>query len=151
MDKVLEAIEKVGKRFEDYKELNDKRIAEMKVGELTAETKERLENVEKDLDKALDKKSFTEMKERLEKLEIASDRPNGMDSKNVDPVKQEYKEKFIEFIRSGGNETIGHELKEMARKAVTVGTPAAGGYAVPEDLSTVIHSRIEELSTMRNL
>lgn len=66
---------------------------------------------------------------------------------DVDPAKAEHKRAFREFVRKG----VETGLKDLERKAISVGTAADGGFALPEEIAADIQARLVEISPMRQL
>lgn len=58
---------------------------------------------------------------------------------------------FFNFIRNPRDRKAEGSLQEIERKAVTVGTASAGGYAVPEEISRNIITQLTNLSPMRQV
>jgi hypothetical protein len=105
MSDIVSAIEGIGKSFEQFKEINDKRIEEERKGN-EARAKElaaALEKVSAELTDNTKKKAELEKRialqgDRLELLEAINDRPK---ASVHDRAKSEYKDAFVGLIRSG--------------------------------------------------
>lgn len=145
---IVEAVEKVNEAFDEYKKVNDERLdAESKGNDAKArELGEKLERIEVDIAASEKAKKDAERKqalidERIDILEAANDRPTKSVEENV---KNEYKEHFLTFMRSGMTDQDARqgmknaEVKSREMKAVNIGTAADGGHAVPEELSRSI-------------
>ena len=85
--------------------------------------------------------------ERIEILEAVSSRPgNTVQAK----AKDEERAAFVAAFRKGFQDMEAnhaykqaqHKCRELEGKAVTIGTPGDGGYAVPEEISRAIESLI---------
>lgn len=153
---LTKTINQIGESFEAFKETNDERIKAVDSGNETKakELSEKLAKIETDV------KSFTELKtaiemeqqlhrERLEELESRSKSPGKTaEQKNKD----EYKETFIDWMRHKAQSPL-HEQKmqDMAKKDVTIGSPAGGGVAVPEEIAREIERQEKLFSPVRNL
>ncbi len=144
-NEIVNAINEINEAFEEFKQVNDERIeAESKGNDARArELSEKLERIESVIDKAERKKREIErqneaLKERVEVLEALNDRPRGTIQEKI---KSEHKAAFFDWLRSGGHDTdASAKMRELAIKArefkdVTIGTNAAGGFAVPEEIS----------------
>ena len=83
-----------------------------------------------------------ELAERLAKLEAKANRPAGEAKADNDNEDLEAKA-LNEFLRTG---SVDHELK-----ALTVGTPADGGYTTAPEYSTTVIQKITEINPMRRL
>lgn len=161
LQEIKTAVDKVARTFEAYKEANDERIEALKKGDETSakDLGDKLGRIEVDLNALTDaKKKLDEEakadRERLEELEARADRPGGPAlSKQAD----EYKQAFEGWVRSGGtSQEHGQKMSSLARAAaerkdVTIGTPAQGGYAVPEQISREIEKLELEMSPVRRL
>jgi HK97 family phage major capsid protein len=158
---LTKTINKVGEAFEAYKSTNDDRIDAIekgdtsKAGELTV----KLSKIEKDLGLFTKLKSDIQIeiqhqKERIEELESRANQPGRTGS---DKRRAEYKQTFVDWIRSKGSSAdLEARMKELHRQAieakdVTIGTPAAGGYAVPEEISREIERLELKFSPVRRL
>ena len=151
-----EVIEGIGKGFDEFKKVNDQRLDEEAKGN-AARAKELAESLDKISDKLTDdtkqkeilEKRMTQAADRLEILEALNDRPR---ASVQDRMRSEHKDLFERWVRSGGrDEAAVREGQELARKAldykdVTIGTPAAGGYAVPEEIAAMVDKIMLETS-----
>jgi HK97 family phage major capsid protein len=143
-----EVIEDIGKGFKQFREVNDKRLEEEAAGN-KARAQELSESLEKINDKLTDdtkakeilEKRIAQQTDRLEILEALNDRPR---ASVQDRLRSEHKDLFERWIRSGGRDEgavrEGKALAEKAReyKDVSIGTVAAGGYAVPEEIASMV-------------
>jgi HK97 family phage major capsid protein len=83
---------------------------------------------------------------KIADLEAALNRPvlpGGEEAMTFEQV--EHKAAFDKFMRKGAEEN----LKDLERKALSVGTDADGGYAVPEQIDTMIEKLLVDISPMR--
>jgi HK97 family phage major capsid protein len=158
---IKSAVDEIGETFEAYKEANDKRIAAETKGRdsLAKELNAKVERIETDLRKALEAKRTAEQalkdqRERIEELEARASQPGVTVSEKR---RGEYKGAFIDWVRSKG---MDHEAEQRMRsisqaaleaKDVTIGTPAAGGFAVPEEISRQIEKLERKFSPVRGL
>ena len=155
------AIDRQGEAFEEFKKVNDQRLEAVKSGHegRAAELGTKLEKIEKDVQHFAELKRSLEVeqqlqRERLEELEAKASSPGRTAAQKR---QDEYKSVFVDWLRNRG-QSPNHEQKmnEMARrmleqKDVTIGTPGAGGYAVPEEIAREI-GRLELLfSPVRRL
>ncbi len=156
------AIDKIGVAFEAYKETNDKRIDALGKGDKSAaaELEVKLKKIDADVTK------FTELKTTLERemefqrnrLEVLEARASNPKKTANDIINDEYKTAFNGWIRSKGQDsTCEQKMQDLARKArlehkdITIGTPSAGGYAVPEEISRTIEQLELKFSPVRRL
>jgi HK97 family phage major capsid protein len=159
---LTKAIENLGKSHEAFKQANDEQLSALKDGNESRarELNATVEKIEKDVAKFSDLKKTIEIeqqltRERIEELEARASTPRKSPlEKKVD----EYKSAFISWLRNKGNSPLDEQKlqtvsKEVAtiRGDVTIGTGAAGGFAVPEEISREI-GRLELLfSPVRRL
>lgn len=153
--------EEIGKAFEQFKATNDDRIKALREGnEVKAhELDMKLSKIDTDIAKFTEMRRQAEqqvknLQERIEELEAKNDRPG----KTVtEKLHDEYAETFNAWVRSGGQSTEQQiQLKNLEKQLnekmdITIGTPAAGGYAVPKGIGAEIE-RLEKLfSPVRGL
>lgn len=148
LNKLAEVIGDIGKGFEDFKEVNDRRLDEERKGN-EARAKELAESLDKISAKLTDdtkqkeilEKRMAQQQDRLEILEALNDRPK---STIQDRLHSEHKSLFDRWIRSGGrDQNAENELGELRKKSmevkdVSIGTTSAGGFAVPEEIARTI-------------
>ncbi len=164
LDQITESIEQLGKANHEYRKANDERLAALEKGD-TAKAREldqKLDRIEADLSKAEQTKAefervrnhMDEQKQRLEELESRIGQP-GMTK--VKKLEAEHRTMFEKALRQqfANPEQCG-ELKSLEKqimqaKSVTIGVPAAGGYAVPEVISSSIEKLERRLSPVRDL
>lgn len=92
----------------------------------------------------IEKKSdLSKLTERLDGLEAKMQRPDGRAGAVEDSVE---KKALNSFFRSGSA-----VLEDAEKKALNLGTPAAGGYVTAPEYSTTIIEKISEFSPMRSL
>lgn len=156
------AVEKIAEAYEEYKATNDQRIALLEKGRNgeAKELGEKLKRIDADITKfdGLKTDLEAEMKfqrDRIEALEAKASNPK----KTADEVMQdEYKSAFMSWMRNKGQDSASEAkmdtLAKKARlegKAITIGTPSAGGYAVPEEIAREIERLELKFSPVRNL
>ena len=132
---IEDVAEALGKKFDEFKEKNDKRIdgLEAEKGKLSGQV-DTLNEKLGELD---------ELKSGLEKELLALKRPDGTGSKAA----SEHKTAFMQFVRKG----IDNGLGDLQAKALQIGTEADGGYAVPEELDRNIIELLKDTSPMRQV
>jgi len=132
---IQEVAKELGAKFTEFKSENDKRLEAVEgktseVGRLSEGVDKFNENIS-----ALDK-----LKSRLEELETKSNRSG---STGTDKDADEYKSLFVgDFMRKGNED-------ELKQKAISIGVPAEGGLAVPEELDRSILQLERDNSPMR--
>jgi HK97 family phage major capsid protein len=158
---LTKSINNLGVAFEAFKETNDERIVALEKGDTSkaGELGIKLAKIEKDVGSFAKLKKDIEIemqlhKERIEELESRANQPGRTGSEKL---RSEYKSTFIDWIRSKGQAAdLEAKLKALHSKAiemkdVTIGTPAAGGYAVPEEISREIERLEKKFSPVRRL
>lgn len=150
---VADAIEKIGRAFDEYKSTNDARIEAVKKGASTESLDAKLARMDEHID------AMTDAKTRLEKLETKIARPgNGHgDQKGESREAIEYKEAVISWMRSPSNPERKaavhekHKALEIRSTAVSTGTGAAGGFALPEQIERQIARLSVDISPIRQI
>ena len=132
---VQEVAEALGKKFDEFKSTNDKRVEalEAEKGKLAGQV-ETLNGKLSELD---------ELKSALEKELADAKRPGASGSKSV----SEHKSAFMQFVRKGKDDG----LAELQQKALQTTVEADGGYAVPEELDRSIIELLRDESPMRSV
>ncbi len=158
---IKKAIDAMATAFEEFKSVNDERIAELSKGNdgRAKELDAKLLKIEQDVTR------FTELKKALEvEQQINRDRIEELESRASSPGKtaehkrrDEYKSTFIDWIRNKGQSPL-HEQKMwdlhkkmLEAKDVSIGTGAAGGFAVPEQIARDIEILEKKFSPVRDL
>lgn len=134
LTEIKTAIESMGVSWEAFKKTNDERLLQIEKGNSGADHKAALDKINADLDK---------FGADLAKL----NRPKASDDGEKSEAAKEHKTAFMGFVRKGDE----RGLEEMQRKAMTVGTPADGGYAVPEQIEREIQSKLVDVSPIRSI
>lgn len=157
-NEMFELIEKIGKGFEQFKEVHDQQLAEERKGNeaRARELSTALDKISNELTDNSKKKELLEKRiaqyaDRIEILEAMNDRPKATIQ---DRIKSEHMDLFVKWVRSGGKDQQAlsqyHELQMKARevKDVTIGTTIAGGFALPEQIGTLIDKLILKQSAI---
>lgn len=122
MSEVLRVVEGISTAFDEFKQRNDSDLGSLR--------------------------------ERLEALEAGRDRPRAAGA-GTTTEQGEYKSVFLDWIRKPSDKLYERRLTEAAhdlsKKDVTIGTPSAGGYALPEEISRAIENRERQLNPFRGL
>jgi len=125
--------------FEDFKEVNDARLAEIeKRGAADPLLDEKLGRIEAALDK---------QQNRLDRFSLDAARPavgkNGLEH----VANTEHKSAWDGYLRSGDDSG----LARLDTKALTQATDAQGGYVAPAELDRLIEARLTASSPMRQI
>lgn len=139
-DGVTAAFEEFMSAFEAFKDVNDRRLAEIEQ-KLTADvvTRDKMERINKAMD---------EQGRVLDELVLKKMRPPLSRGGEADgPEAAEHKAAFEAYIRRG--DEAG--LRDLEAKAMSAGVPADGGYLVPPETDTEIGRRLSVVSPIRAL
>ena len=148
---IKNAIQEMGKTFEEFKKVNDQRIESIEKGEGTAYVDEKLAKLEAKMDSYEDinqklttaEANAENIKSQIEKLETVIKRPNsGFDTKQVD----EYMNAFDTYCRKGIEGLAPDE-----RKALTVSNDSTGGYLAPPEYVRELIKDVTEISPIRSI
>jgi HK97 family phage major capsid protein len=159
---INQAIDKIGTAYEEYKKTNDLRIAALEKGNKSevAELEIKLGKIDKDIVKfdGLKTSMEREMEFQRNRLELLEARASNPKKTATDVLNDEYKSAFNGWIRSKGQDYgYAQKMDSLAAKArlehkdITIGTPSAGGYAVPEEISRTIEQLELKFSPVRRL
>lgn len=151
-DQVKTAVDAMASAFEEFKSVNDARLAEIEAkGSSDPVTEEKLAKIEADLDRfesvnqklmAAEAKSEA-MAQQLANVETLLKRPsNHMEAKEIDISVKAWET----WLRKGDE-----GLDEVEKKALTVGTAATAGNLAPEEYINEIVKIIEEISPVRSV
>lgn len=167
---VADALDKIATAFDEYKKVNDERIAAATKGAGTAELDAKLAKMDGEIDR------LNELKSDLEKLQVKLARPGqGKDGeRTTSPEADAYKSAFLHWVRNPSDPERRTALQQRAkslakvearkdddfetRAAQTVtSTGSAGGFALPEEIERAIArlsvdiSPIRQISTVRTV
>lgn len=168
VEDIARAIEKGNRAFETFKGYNEERLEKLEKefgGGNHKELDGKLTEINEDISKALQAAEKMQrenewVKQRIEELEARESRPGHTKAERLE---KSYAEKFEDALRTQFKDnTKVSEMKGVlddVRKAVhageikdiTIGTDAAGGFAVPEEISRAIERMEIDISPVRNL
>lgn len=140
---IKQVLEAIMKGFEDFKSINNERLSKLEKGESTGDMEAKLAAVQRDVADALD------LKKQIEQLESKQNLAGLLGGGTQgNPDKAAYKQAFFDrFVRKGSDEG----MKDLQAKAMSIGTPADGGYAVPEQIDREIEKLQRDLSPIRQI
>lgn len=149
-DQVKSAVDAMASAFEEFKKVNDQRLAEIeKKGSADPILEEKLAKIEGDLDRfeavnqklTMAQKSSEQMEEKLAGIEKMLKRPAaGIEGKSADMAVKAWDK----FLRKGKD-----QMDEMELKALTVGTAATAGNLAPAEYVNELIKVITEISPVR--
>lgn len=138
---VKAAVERLGRSFEDFKQTNDAAAAERRAkGYADTLIEEKLGRLGEEMSR---------LQTQVERAHAAILRP-GLEQAGAgaDPAATEHKAAFFDgYVRKGRE----REVASLESKALNIGTPAEGGFAVPEELDHQIERRLREISPIRSI
>lgn len=156
MSEIMQAIDKIGQGFEQFKKVNDARLDEEAKGNAAraAELSAMLEKIGGDLTEQVKARQILEkrlatLSERQEIIEALNDRPR---ASVQDRIRSEHKDLLFRWIRSRGtDEGALRDYEELRRKSlevkdVLIGTNASGGFALPEEILRTVDSMLLKIS-----
>jgi HK97 family phage major capsid protein len=151
-EEVKTAVDAMASAFEEFKKVNDERLAEIESkGEADPLVEEKLAKLESEMDKfetinqsiTQQQKASEGMEEKLAEIETMLKRPaNGMDSKDIDVNLKAWDT----FMRKGEE-----GLDDIEKKALTVGTAATAGNLAPAEYVEELIKVITEISPVRSV
>ena len=136
---VKAAVERLGRAFEEFKATNDIADVERRArGQMDAVLDEKLGRINTDLDR---------LQGQVHAVHTALSRPGlAAGGTSADPAAAEHKAAFYDgYVRKG----LEAGLAGLQAKALTIGTDAEGGFAVPEQLDADIERRLRDVSPIR--
>jgi len=148
---IIEEMQKLGETVTEFQKTNDERLKAAEKGNtgLATELNAKLDKMNESLDVSQAKLKAFEAEEekkqaRIEMLEALSDRPKGTPEEQD---RKKYGDLFIKGLREGfGNASINNELKELAKKDVTIGSSIGGGFALPKEIGMSVDALLLKLS-----
>ena len=137
-DEIRELIEQQGKAFEEFKKSNDERLAALEKGEARSELEEKTDRINDELGR---------LSAVVDELAKKANRPGAPGAEGDEALQAEHKSAWLRWVRKGDDAG----LADIERKAMNVGTPADGGYAVPIQQDRDIMRLLTDLSPMRQV
>jgi HK97 family phage major capsid protein len=133
------AFDEFMRSFEAFKAGNDERLAEIE-RKMSADvvTVEKVDRINRALD---------EQKRNLDGLILKNRRPPLETGGRAIAAPSEHKAAFEAYVRGGAEDG----LRRIEQKALSVGTPADGGYLVPEETEREISRRLTAVSPIRSI
>jgi HK97 family phage major capsid protein len=132
--------DEVMRLFEEFKAANDERLGEIERRSGDAVTEEKIDRINSALTRRLDELA---LKTARPSLGAAVDR----DAKTAGQDLIEHKALFDGYMRTG--ESAG--LRDLEKKAMSVGSNPDGGYLVPEEVERTIGKRLTDISPIRSI
>lgn len=137
-DEIRELIEQQGKAFEEFRKSNDERLAALEKDEARSELEEKTDRINDELGR---------LSAAVDELAKKANRPGAPGAEGDEALQAEHKSAWLRWVRKGDDAG----LADIERKAMNVGTPADGGYAVPIQQDRDIMRLLTDLSPMRQV
>lgn len=137
-DEIRELIEQQGKAFEEFRKSNDERLAALEKDEARSELEEKTDRINDELGR---------LSAAVDELAKKANRPGAPGAEGDEALQAEHKSAWLKWVRKGDDAG----LADIERKAMNVGTPADGGYAVPIQQDRDIMRLLTDLSPMRQV
>lgn len=135
------AVDRLGRAFEEFKSTNKEAKAERHArGAVDVLVEQKLQNINADLSR---------LQSGVDTLHMNMNRPSfGGSIVSASPEAMEHKAAFYNNYVRKGAET---GLVDLESKALSIGTDADGGYAVPEELDQNIDALLRDISPIRRI
>lgn len=137
-DEIRELIEQQGKAFEEFRKSNDARLDALEKDEARSELEEKTDRINDELGR---------LSAAVDELAKKANRPGAPGAEGDEALQAEHKTAWLKWVRKGDDAG----LADIEHKAMNVGTPADGGYAVPIQQDRDIMRLLTDLSPMRQV
>ena len=137
-DEIRELIEQQGKAFEEFRKANNARLDALEKDEARSELEEKTDRINDELGR---------LSAAVDELAKKANRPGAPGAEGDEALQAEHKAAWLKWVRKGDDDG----LADIERKAMNVGTPADGGYAVPIQQDRDIMRLLTDLSPMRQV
>lgn len=137
-DEIRELIEQQGKAFEEFRKSNDARLDALEKDEARSELEEKTDRINDELGR---------LSAAVDELTKKANRPGAPGAEGDEALQAEHKSAWLKWVRKGDDAG----LADIEHKAMNVGTPADGGYAVPIQQDRDIMRLLTDLSPMRQV
>ena len=119
---------------------------------------QKVARIEADLAKTLSEKSALEAKleaerKRIDEIEVKLNRPRRAGEAATTEAEAAHKAALFEYMRKGAMGGAEAALYDAERKAADtrVATQAAGGYALPKEIASMLNKQLVDISPIRSL
>lgn len=137
-DEIRDLIEQQGKAFEEFRKSNDERLEALEKDEARSELEEKTDRINDELGR---------LSAAVDELAKKANRPGAPGAEGDEALQAEHKSAWLKWVRKGDDAG----LADIEHKAMNVGTPADGGYAVPIQQDRDIMRLLTDLSPMRQV
>lgn len=136
MTEVKDLLEQQHKAFEEFKQVNDRILEAKAEGKAVSEMEAKLAKADAEIVRLSKEMDDLVKKGRLDATSNTSEK-----------VAEEHKAAWLQWVRKG----VKDGLEDLEKKAMSVGSPADGGYALPIEQDKQILRLLEERSPMRQV
>lgn len=146
MDLALKkSIEDLGTTFEEFKRTNEEIIQRTAKGAVEPLLKEKLDAIQDAMDQQeKTKESLDGLLNRVDAMEVKGGRPG---QTQADKDREDHSKAFGDFLSKG---TVSG-LADIQMKATSIGSDPDGGFAIPQELETVIAELERDATPMRQV
>lgn len=138
---VKEAIEKMGRAYEEYKKTNDERLKQLEEkGAADPLVLEKLDKIDKEIS------DLDRIKSAVEALEKKANRPQAGGSEHAQE-RAEHKEAFGKFLRKGSDDG----LRDLEQKSFVGNSDPDGGYLMTHEMATDVDRILAAEVAMRRV
>lgn len=143
LELITKSIEESNKLFEDFKKVNDEKLAKLEKGIAHSDELARSTAIFTDLSKTQD-----EIKRALEDIQTKSKRPGfGGAATDQEANAAEHKKAFRGYMAKGNDSG----LAAIEQKALDISVSAEGGYAVPKVIDSMMEALVVNISPIRSI
>jgi HK97 family phage major capsid protein len=137
MEEMKKLLTEQNKAFDEFKKANDERLEAKADGNAISELEAKTEKANSEI---------TRLGKELEDLAKKAARPGGPADETTKAA-EEHKRAWEKWARKGDD--VG--LEELEKKAINVGTPADGGFALPIEQDQNVLRMLRDVSPMRRI
>jgi HK97 family phage major capsid protein len=149
---IMEAIDGIQRSFHEFKKVETDRQAAEAAGNISrmTELQTTLEKINDEIsgyqkNKEILERKLAQQQERIEIVEAVNARPG---KTAAEKAKDEHKGLFLKLLRSGlEDQSVKSQIQALSAKDVSL-TDAAGGYAVPEEISRMVDNLVLKRSAI---
>jgi HK97 family phage major capsid protein len=149
---IMEAIDDINRSFMELKKVNEQKESAAAAGNIArmTELQVTLDKINDEIgsfqkNKEILERKLAQQQERIEIVEAVNARPG---KTAAEKAKDEHKGLFLKLLRSGlEDQSVKSQIQALSAKDVSL-TDAAGGYAVPEEISRMVDNLVLKRSAI---
>lgn len=143
-------LEDLGRAFDEYKKVNDKRLEEAKAGKSTTELEQKQAKIDADINRLEDEvKKLTTALGRAAQGGNAEENDEQKMAREEKEMSKKYRQELDGFLRKGRD--VSAEAAAWSRKSMSSDSDQDGGFLVSPEMSSEIVKKIYESSPIRQL